>query len=221
MQQQHLASGSGAGASGGRPGGGGNSGINSSSSYPSGFGSAENCIDAAGIPDPPERFPELDSMSLKDLRSLHDERAKFDYFISRHKHQRLVDDFVSRVRTDVECFEREQQIAMSTNMDDVNEQSLLKLRTKIKEMESEVSGLQKLKDEWLEHNSPERLMERLRVAMRESEAVSDALEKSMLSSSMNFDDFLAEYIACRKKYHERSLKLEQLKVETKRKSYGR
>lgn len=160
-------------------------------------------------------------MPLKDLRVLHEENAKFESFVEKHKYQKVVDEFVANVRNDVNIFQRE-HAAITAKMDEVvDEEGLAELRGRIDEMEEEVKGLQKLKEEWLEHNSPERLMERLRIALAESEKMGQGLEKSMLSSSMNFDEFLTQYISCRKMYHERSLKLEQLKKETRKRSIGR
>lgn len=160
-------------------------------------------------------------MSLKELRLLQDEKAKFDDFVSKHRHQVAVDEMVARIRADVENFEREHE-AITSKMDQVMDDSRLEgLNRKIAETEDEIQGLQKLRDEWMEQNSPERLIERLRMAIAESESVSEALEKSMLSSSMNFDEFLTQYISCRKKYHERSLKLEQLRQEARKRSLGR
>lgn len=160
-------------------------------------------------------------MSLHDLRLLHDEKAKFEDFVSKHSHQKVVDEVVASIKADVETFQRQHE-AVTERMDEVvDEEGLAEIRRKIAEMEDEVSGLQKLKDEWMEHNSPERLMERLRIAITESESTSEGLEKSMLSSSMSFEEFLVQYIACRKKYHERSLKLEQLKQESRKRSFTR
>ncbi|KAI0557942.1 modifier of rudimentary (Mod(r)) protein [Gracilaria domingensis] len=176
---------------------------------------------ADGIPDAPRTFPELESMSLRDLRVLDEERARFDDFVSKHQYQQQLDSIVSRERSNVEAFERE-HLAITARMDEaVDEQALAKLRENVANLEAEVSALQKQKDEWMEQNSPERLMERLRIAINESETKSEALEKSMLSSSMHFDDFLSQYIACRQKYHERIWKLEQLQMEVKKKSFGR
>lgn len=176
---------------------------------------------ADGPPEPPKAFPELEAMSLKDLRVLHEEKAKFESFVEKHKYQKVVDDFVAKVRADVDTFQREHEAITAKMHQVVDEEAFLKLQRQIEEMEEEVKGLQKLKDEWLEHNSPERLMERLRIAIAEEESVSEGLEGSMLSSSMNFDEFLAQYITCRKKYHERALKLDQLKKETRKRSIGR
>lgn len=174
-----------------------------------------------GIPEPPKTFPELEHMSLHDLRLLHDEKAKFEDFVSKHKHQKVVDEVVANIKTDVDTFQREHE-ALTERMDEVvDDDGLRELRRKIEEKEEEVSGLEKLRDEWVEHNSAERLMERLRVAIAESESISERLEKSMLSSSMSFEEFLVQYIECRKKYHERSLKLEQLKQESRKRSFGR
>lgn len=184
-------------------------------------GAVQDGFGVDGIPEPPKSFPELEAMSLRDLRLLHDENAKFEDFLSKHKHQCMVEELVASVRAGVDSTEREHMeiTAMTDNVGDEDE--LDQLRQSIKEMESEVSELSKVKDEWLELNSPERLMERLQLAMRESEINSTKMEKDMLSSSMNFDAFLVQYIACRKKYHERSLKLEQLKLEAKKKSFNR
>lgn len=176
---------------------------------------------ADGLPEPPKTFPELEAMPLRDLRVLQDERAKFHDFVSKHQHQMVVDEFVSRIRASVEKFEREHEAVTEKIGEVVDEDQLAELRSKIKDLEEEVKGLQVLKDEWLEHNSPERLIERLRIAVRESETVSEGLEKSMLSSSMNFGEFLEQYIACRKKYHERCIKLEELKKHAKIRSLAR
>eukprot|EP00178_Gracilaria_changii_P025553 TRINITY_DN78717_c0_g1_i1.p2 TRINITY_DN78717_c0_g1~~TRINITY_DN78717_c0_g1_i1.p2 ORF type:complete len:253 (+),score=42.30 TRINITY_DN78717_c0_g1_i1:697-1455(+) len=176
---------------------------------------------ADGIPDAPRSFPELESMPLRDLRVLHEERARFDDFVSKHQYQQQLDSIVSRERSNVEAFEREHN-AITSRMDEtVDDQALTELRENLANLETEVNALQKRKDEWMEQNSPERLMERLRIAINESETKSEALEKSMLSSSMHFDDFLSQYIACRQKYHERVWKLEQLQMEVKKKSFGR
>lgn len=189
---------------------------------PSGSGPSSSASTSKdGIPEPPKAFPELESMPLKDLRVLHDEKAKFEDFVSKHSHQKVVDEVVARIKGEVETFQREHEAITERMEEVVDEEGLAEIRRKITEMEEEVSGLQKLKDEWMEHNSPERLMERLRMAIAESESVSEGLEKSMLSSSMNFDEFLAQYISCRKKYHERSLKLEQLKQESRKRSFSR
>lgn len=174
-----------------------------------------------GLPDAPTTFPELQAMPLKDLRLLHDEKAKFDDFVSKHAHQKVVDEFVGRIKGEVERLKVEHE-AITERMEEVaNEEGLAGIRERIVEMEKEATGLQKLKDEWLEQNSPERLIERLKMAIAEEESNSEMLEKRMVSSSMSFDGFLVEYIACRKKYHERSLKLEQLKQESRKRSYGR
>lgn len=176
---------------------------------------------ADGLPEPPKSFPELETMSLRDLRLLNEERARFDDFVSKHQYQQQLDSIVSRVRTNVDALERE-HVTITARMDEaVDDEAFETLQRDVAELDNQVRSLQKQKEEWLEQNSPERLMERLRTAMRESESKSEALEKNMLSSSMHFDEFLAQYIACRQKYHERSLKLEQLQMEVKKKSFGR
>ncbi|PXF47817.1 Vacuolar protein sorting-associated protein 37A [Gracilariopsis chorda] len=199
-----------------------NSGLDASQSGPySGPRAPEVDASADGLPDPPKSFPELESMSLRDLRLLHEERARFDDFVSKHQYQQQLDSIVSKVRANVDALERE-HVTITARMDEaVDDEALEKLRRDVAELEKEVQALHKQKEEWLGQNSPERLMERLRTAMRESESTSEALEKNMLSSSMHFDEFLSQYIACRQKYHERSLKLEQLQMEVKKKSFGR
>lgn len=178
---------------------------------------------AGGIPDAPSTFPELEAMSLNDLRTLHDERAKFDDFVSKHKHQRVVDETVARLRSDVEQLETEYHAAVDRATEKPEDDAKVEeTRLKVEQSQGQVDNLQKKQDEWFEKNGSDRLMERLRIAIRELEAASDSLEKNMLSSSMNFDDFLTRYIECRKKYHERALKLEQLKMEARDNiSFGR
>ncbi|CAN8072394.1 unnamed protein product [Agarophyton chilense] len=191
------------------------------SQYPASSRSQDLVDSVGGIPDAPRSFPELESMSLRDLTVLHEERARFDDFVSKHQYQQQLDSIVSRERNKVEVIERE-HIAVSARMHEaLDEQALEKLCENVAKLETEVSTLQKQKDEWIEHNSPERLIERLRVAIHESETKAEALEKSMLSSSMHFDDFVAQYIACRQKYHERMWKLEQLQMNMKKRSFGR
>lgn len=174
-----------------------------------------------GIPDPPTSFPELQGMNLKDLQLLRDEKAKFDDFIEKHAHRKIVEDVVVRIRAEVEQFEKEHEAVTAKMEQAVDDSRLEELRKEISELETEVGGLQKLKEEWMENNSPEKLIERLRIAIAESESTSQMLEKSMLSSSMNFDEFLTQYVACRRKYHERTLKLEQLKLEARKRSISR
>lgn len=176
---------------------------------------------ANGIPDPPKSFPELESMTLADLMSLNSDRARFDDFVSKHRYQREIEATIVRLRRSVEACEQEQKVVSSKAHEVVDEEGLIKLRQQISEIENDVGELRKKKQEWLEQNSPEKLMERLRIAMRESESKSEELENRMLSSSMNFDDFLSQYIVCRQKYHERCLKLEQLQKEVRKKSFGR
>lgn len=172
--------------------------------------------DADGVPEAPTRFPELETMSLNDLRTLHEERAKFEDFVSKHQYQKVVDDVVANVRTQVETLERHHRkqptrhVAQYTEEEDVET-----VQKKVQELEQQVDDLQKTQDEWYAQHSPERLMERLRVGIAELEKTTETLEKNMLSSSMNFEDFLTRYIECRKKYHERCLKLEQLKHESR------
>lgn len=165
-----------------------------------------------GIPDAPTRFPELETLSLTDLRVLDEERAKFDDFVSRHAHQRRVDSVLSTVRADVDAVEAEVSKRRPVADDDERQ----RVQERVTQLQNEVDELQRVKDEWLEANSGERLIERLRTAVREGEAESDQLERDMLSNSLNFDDFLKLYLDCRKRYHQHALKLEQLKLESKR-----
>lgn len=170
-----------------------------------------------GIPDPPTRFPELESMSMTDLRTLNEERAKFDDFVSKHKYQRTVDEIVEGLRREVEQYERENQIvAGKSGQMEINDSQIEDLRQQVEQLQKEVDGLQSRRDEWEQRNSPPRLIERLRVSIRELESVCETLEKDMLSSGMKFDDFITQYMDTRKKYHELSLKLEQLKIESRR-----
>lgn len=174
-----------------------------------------------GLPDPPSTFPELEALSLKDLRLLNDEKAKFDDFVSKHKHQAAVNNILARIRADVDNFEREHEAVTEKMEEDVDDNRLAELREGIASMQQELDELQKQRDQWMEKNSSERLMERLRAAIAESESMSESLTKSMLSSSISFEEFLRQYIACRRKYHERYLKLEQLKQEARRRTLGR
>eukprot|EP00177_Eucheuma_denticulatum_P000123 GFKZ01000220.1.p1 GENE.GFKZ01000220.1~~GFKZ01000220.1.p1 ORF type:complete len:283 (+),score=37.51 GFKZ01000220.1:107-850(+) len=174
-----------------------------------------------GLPDPPSTFPELEALSLKDLRLLNDEKAKFDDFVSKHKHQAAVNNVLARIRADVDNFEREHEAVTKKMEEDVDDNRLAELREGIACMQQELDELNSQKDQWMEKNSPERLMERLRAAIAESESASESLTKSMLSSSISFEEFLRQYIVCRRKYHERYLKLEQLKQEARRRTLGR
>lgn len=152
---------------------------------------------------------------------LNDEKAKFDDFVSKHKHQAAVNNVLTRIRADVDNFESEHEAVTKKMEEDVDENRLAELREGIASMQQELDQLHKQKDQWMEKNSPERLMERLRAAITESETASESLTKSMLSSSISFDSFLSQYIACRRKYHERYLKLEQLKQEARKRALGR
>lgn len=187
-----------------------------------GMGQSANGGGLDGIPDPPKTFLELDKMTLKELRVLHDEKAKFEHFVSTLEHQAVVDEIVGRVRADVQAFERD-YVAMAARMEEevVDEGGVAALHVEIGQMETQVEQLSRRKEEWLETHSEERLMERLRMAVNDSEHNSEALEKGMLSNEMDFDEFLTKYVACRKLYHERCLKLEQLKSVAKKKSFGR
>lgn len=155
-------------------------------------------------------------MSLNDLRTLHEEPAKFDDFVSKHSHQRTVDDIVARLRAEVDQLEQQHRLAITQAEINIDENKIDELRRQVNTLQAEVDELQNVYDDWHRKNSSQRLIERLRVAIRESENLSESLEKNMLSSGMNFDDFQPQYLESREKYHERSLKLEQLKLESKR-----
>lgn len=172
---------------------------------------------ADGVPDAPTRFAELETMSLNDLRTLLEERAKFEDFVSKHPYQKVVDDFVANVRSQVENLESNHRKQPTGDIDSIteDEEDVESMQKKVHDLQQQVNDLQKTQDEWYVQHSPERLMERLRVGIAELQKTTETLEKNMLSSSMNFDDFLTRYIECRKKYHERCLKLEQLKHESR------
>lgn len=168
-----------------------------------------------GIPEPPSRFPELESMPIAELRVLSEERSKFDDFISKHSHSRLVDGIVSRLRADVDKLEAEQKDAAS-RVEQAKEDDISEIQREIEELQIEVNELQVKQDGWMTKYSLNVLLQRLRAAIRQSEAECERLEEEMLAGDLDFDQFLKQYLECRKLYHERSLKLEQLKFESKR-----
>lgn len=170
-----------------------------------------------GLPEVPTSFPELEAMSVADLQSLSDDSAQFEAFVNDHAFQKHIDKVVSRMRTDIESLELElnkhTEEDSTENTDEQHDQEEQELQSKIDELTEEIAKLQKVQDDWRKKNSRSKLIERLNDAIRESEQLSTQLETNMLSKNMDFTDFVREYTACRKLYHERRQKVEQLKFE--------
>lgn len=187
-----------------------NSSSNSLSAISTGPGASSD-----GIPEPPSRFPELESMPIADLRVLSDERAKFDDFISKHSHSRLIEGIVSSLRVDVEKLEAEQKEA-NRRREQAKDENISDIQHEIDELQGQVNDLQIKQDDWMSKHSADTIIQRLRTAIREAEAECERLENEMLAGDLDFDQFLKHYLECRKVYHERSLKIEQLKYERQR-----
>lgn len=187
---------------------------NSSSNSMSATSTAPDVSDD-GIPEPPSRFPELESMPIADLRVLSDERAKFDDFINKHSHSRLVESMVSRLRADVEKLEAEQKDA-TRRVEQAKDEDISEIQREIDELQIQVKELQIKQDDWMEKHSADTIIQRLRVAIRQVDKECDRLEEEMLAGDLDFDQFLKQYLERRKVYHERSLKIEQLKFERRR-----
>lgn len=168
---------------------------------------------AEGIPDPPTRFPDLEKMSLEELRTLADERAKFDDFINRHDYTHYVKGLVGRHRAQAEKLEAEQKDA-ADRLKEAKDADGSDLQREIEELQNQVDKLQVSQNEWMTKFSAETLIQKLRDAIHQCEAECQRLEEQMLSGDLDFDLFLKKFLDCRKLYHERSLKLEQLKHES-------
>lgn len=170
-----------------------------------------------GLPEVPTHFPELEAMSVAELQSLSDDSAQFETFVNDHVFQKHIDKVVGHLRTDIERLEREldrhKQEDSNENADEQHDQEEQELHSKIDKLTEEIAKLQKVQDDWRKKNSRSKLIERLNDAIRESEQLSTQLETNMLSKNMDFTDFVREYTACRKLYHERRQKVEQLKFE--------
>lgn len=173
-----------------------------------------------GVREPPKDFSELSSMSLADLRLLNSDQSKFNDFVSNHEYSKSLKDVVTKLQLDLNELERS-HAASSSAGNDVSDKDIEELQHTNEELEQEVAALREQQTDWMERNSPERLMERLRMAMKESADAAEYLERSFISKTLTVDEFLEQYIECRKTYHERSQKLEKLKQEAKRKTYGR
>lgn len=173
-----------------------------------------------GLPDPPTTFPELEKLSLAELKALHEEPAKFDAFVQKLEHQKQLGDVLQRKKTSVEKAEKE-HMEITSRIDSVDENGLTELKQEIEEMEKDIQRLEKRKKEWEHNNSTPQMVEKLNVAMREANGRAEELTKGMLSNSIDFDTFLQEYFECRKKYHERKLKLQRLEVEQKQNAFMR
>ena len=137
-----------------------------------------------------------------------------------HGFQKHFDRVIASLRQQIERLEAEQAIYSNpdNNQDDDNHDTA-ELETTIAQLTEKVEALQKVQDDFRKANSMPKLIERLNDAIRDSETLSTQLETNMLSNNMDFTDFVREYTACRKLYHERRQKLEQLKLE-QRNSYG-
>lgn len=170
-----------------------------------------------GLPEVPTHFPQLEAMSVATLQSLSDDNAQIEAFVNDHVFQKHTDKVVGSLRTEIERLELElkkhKEEDSNENADEQQDQEEQELQSKIDELTKEIAKLQKVQDDWRKKNSRTKLIERLNDAIRESEQLSTQLETNMLSKNMDFTDFVREYTACRKLYHERRQKVEQLKFE--------
>ncbi|KAL3283591.1 hypothetical protein HHI36_006729 [Cryptolaemus montrouzieri] len=153
-------------------------------------------------------FPELNKLTLKELKSLDGNLDKQDDFLLElpqlKEQNRMIDDLIVQV----------EELAES-NLS--KQEQLEKLRKgiefRIEQVTNQTFETEKLHNEYKmlsEKFSPRNIQEKLRVASRKADEDSEKLAELFLSGDMDVERFLSSYIKSRSLYQTRKTKEEKL-----------
>ncbi|XP_045470809.1 vacuolar protein sorting-associated protein 37A isoform X1 [Harmonia axyridis] len=153
-------------------------------------------------------FPELNKLTIKELKSLNESIDKQEDFIlelTQPKEQnRLIDELILHVED-----------LADSNLSKQEQLEMLRkgIEYRIEEATDQTFKTEKLHNDYknlCEKFSPKNIQEHLRLASRKADEDSEQLAEQFLNGEMDVDRFLSLYIRNRTKYQTRKIKEEKL-----------
>lgn len=123
---------------------------------------------------------------------------------------------LTTLREDVERLEEARRKAVSKAPSGDGVDGLARLEEKVRVAQQEVADLRKLQRDWLDRNSEEKLINRLRDAIQSSKNTCEELEKKLHNGETEYSEFMSKYISTQKQYHERRIKLQNFETQMQR-----
>ncbi|KAK9888545.1 hypothetical protein WA026_000792 [Henosepilachna vigintioctopunctata] len=153
-------------------------------------------------------FPELNKLSIKELKSLNENIDKQDNFLLElpqiKEQDRMIDDLICQM----------EELAESNLSKQKQLEKLRKaIEFRIEEVTNQTFETEKLHNDYktlCEKFSPKSIQEELRVASRKADEDSEKFAELFLSGEIDVDIFLSSYIKSRSLYQTRKTKEEKL-----------
>lgn len=156
-------------------------------------------------------FPQIQAMSVQELRNYIDNPDAFDRFISEHPHRVQIEDVLTKRRDEV----NEMQLRNASQEADLSRMSAgtsgKSLEEQLVEEKSKLEESQRKFDDWLSRNSRDQLVKRLQDSANDARQASEDLTESFKSGDLSYDKYIEEFSEARRLYHERNIKLARFK----------
>lgn len=171
------------------------------------------------FPIVPVEFPNLQELSLSELKILKDDTDKQDEFLKKSP------ELIQLAKVKKEYILRNEDIARENlRQEQILEDTKNKITLRLKEanmLKLEFEHGSQYYEILADAYSPTSIIERLQVATMEAEEESDKIAENFLDGNLKVDEFLIEFSKKRVLYHQRQVKKEKLSQQhyLKNKSY--
>ncbi len=169
--------------------------------------------DGVFIPPTPDSFPELDNMTLEELKTLQSDETEFRKLFNsqnvptmvREMHEQITKSNQDQARKNLQFKESIEQL----------QQDVLAQQTEAVEQWKEFEGLSKRHKTAMAQFDPLRLLTQLEASFSSLDDESEMLSREFLDEEVPLSDFIKRELDLRKLYHLRRAKAERFRSQLK------
>jgi len=170
--------------------------------------------DLVFIPHVPDKFPELDNMTIEELEKLQNDSEEFTSFFENLPMPTMTNDTKAQIiKNNVQ--QAETNLTFKDSIENL-QADVLKLQQQAVARWNSFKKLEAKQDEAMKQYDPLRLLTQLESSCKKIDDESELLASEFLGEEIPLSDFIKREMELRKLYHLRKAKAERFRFELKR-----